>query len=70
MDHDHSLATHSADCDEAGCAYVAHVHAHDDDMAAQMLAQDLAIHNKNEHGKDTAFEEIIIAVKAKTKRLN
>lgn len=69
MDHDHSTATHTAQCDEPGCTYVAQVHAHDDDMAVDMLAQDLATHNENEHSETTDPGAILSAVREKTKKL-
>lgn len=63
--HDHSLATHSAKCDEEGCGYVAQTHAHDDDTAVHELSNDLAEHNKNEHAIETKPEVIKDAVRAK-----
>jgi predicted small metal-binding protein len=63
--HDHSHMTHSAKCDHPGCGYVAETHTHDDDTAVANLAQSLADHNKQEHGKATSAEDIKDAVKAK-----
>lgn len=62
---DHSGMTHTAKCDD--CEYLAKVHAHDEESAALMLSQDLAIHNKSEHKVDTDPENIKEAVKAKMK---
>lgn len=66
--HDHSQTTHSAGCD--ACSYVAETHAHDDDMAAWKLSEDLAEHNQQEHNEDTVVEEIVETVKAKMARLS
>jgi len=49
--HDHSQPTHSADCDS--CAYVAKIHAHGEEEAVTALAEDLAAHNRAEHGEET-----------------
>ena len=64
-DHDHSHVTHTAKCDEKDCEYVAQVHAHDDDTAAELLSSNLAEHNKKEHNLETDPEEILDAVKKK-----
>ena len=68
--HDHSSATHSAQCDEEGCGFVAQVHSHDDDSAVRGLSHSLAEHNKAEHGKDTDPEAIKKEVAAKMKVLS
>jgi hypothetical protein len=64
-DHDHSVATHSAGCDEEGCTFVAKVHAHDDNTAVEVLSQMLAEHNEEEHGIETDPKEIMDAVEGK-----
>ena len=66
-EHDHSQATHSANCDS--CAYVAKIHAHDEDEAVSALSQDLAAHNKSAHGADTDPEAIKEPVRAKMQTL-
>lgn len=68
-DHDHTHATHSATCDVAGCGYTALVHAHDAEMAADLLAVNLASHNNDVHGIETDPEKIKAAVTAKMKTI-
>ena len=65
--HDHSQPTHLANCDT--CAYVAQIHAHDEDGAASGLSEDLARHNRSEHGMETDPEAIKEAVRAKMQTL-
>lgn len=65
--HDHSEATHSADCDS--CDYVAKTHAHDADEAVSNLAIDLAAHNKEMHNAETKATDIKDAVKGKMQTL-
>jgi len=55
---DHTHTTHSKQCNEENCKYVAKAHAHDDETAAEQLAQDLAAHNKEVHDKETSTEDI------------
>ena len=64
-DHDHSLISHSAKCDEEACDFVAEVHAHDNGSAAKGLSRILAEHNKTMHGKETKEEDILGGVTAK-----
>lgn len=66
-DHDHSVATHSAGCDQEGCTFVAQVHAHDDDTAVEGLSQLLAKHNQEEHEVETDPNEIMNTVREKMK---
>jgi len=65
--HDHSMMTHAADCDS--CAYAAEVHAHSDDEAVAALSENLAAHNRAEHGEETDPESIHDPVRAKMKNL-
>lgn len=64
---DHSTPTHSAVCDS--CGYVAETHAESDEEAVSALSQNLAGHNKSEHGQDTDPEAIKDPVRAKMKTL-
>jgi len=63
--HDHAQATHNAKCDEEGCTYVAMTHAHDEEGAATSLSEELALHNKDEHGVETNPDDIKEAVRGK-----
>jgi len=65
-DEDHTIPTHSAKCDVAGCSYVAKVHAHDDEEAVYSLSVELSAHNKETHQIEVTPEEIKEAVRAKT----
>ncbi|MEX1061907.1 MAG: hypothetical protein WEC39_02265 [Patescibacteria group bacterium] len=66
-DDDHSLPTHSANCDS--CGYVAKAHAHDEEGAVQILSQDLASHNQSAHQMETDPTTIHDAVRGKMQPL-